>query len=468
MLRALFDAGVVPDLVVGTSVGALNGVLVAAQPAPPVVDRLARLWTSREAAAVYGGSTPRRLARFARSGTHLHSPWPLRRMLEAELAGRGFADLAVPFQCCAASIERAAEHWFADGPLVDAVLASCAVPGLLPPVCIDGEHYVDGGIVNSIPVGRAVELGARTVYVMQVGRIDRPLRAPRRPWEVARVAFEIARRHRYAREMASLPDGVVVHVLPAALLAPLIPGRLRLLRVAWLGLVYLLLQAVAMLALLGLWLATGFGHSIRSPWSQRTHYQLTGWYLRVMYGEARRVLRLRIVVDGPDPDAYPGHPLLVLSRHAGPGDSLVLVHALVNWYAREPRIVLKDSLQWHPAAPAAGDLAAARARARKDGRPGHRDAPRAGTPAGRRGGGARLRTPGRRHVRRARGARPPDHGGRHVARDPHRQNHHDALVAGTGHGGPTAARGADRLALRLVETYRRLDRQPPAPHRLAG
>ncbi len=140
-----------------------------------------------------------------------------------------------------------------------------------------------------------------------------------------------------------------IWMLLAALLAPLIPGRLRLLRVAWLGLVYLLLQAVAMLALLGLWLATGFGHSIRSPWSQRTHYQLTGWYLRVMFGEARRVLRLRIVVDGPDPDAYPGHPLLVLSRHAGPGDSLVLVHALVNWYAREPRIVLKDSLQWDPA-----------------------------------------------------------------------------------------------------------------------
>jgi NTE family protein len=214
MLRALFDAGIAPDLVVGTSVGALNGGLVAAPPEPAVTERLERLWTSREATTAYGGSTPRRLARFARSGTHLHSPWPLRRMLEAELGGRGFADLAVPFQCCAASIERAAEHWFADGPLVDAVMASCAVPGLLPPVRIDGEHYVDGGIVNSIPVGRAVELGARTVYVLQVGRVDRPLRAPRRPWEVARVAFEIARRHRYAREMASLPPDIVVHVLP--------------------------------------------------------------------------------------------------------------------------------------------------------------------------------------------------------------------------------------------------------------
>jgi NTE family protein len=51
--------------------------------------------------------------------------------------------------------------------------------------------------------------------VLQVGRIDRPLRVPRRPWEVARVSFEIARRHRFARELAEVPDGVVAHVLPA-------------------------------------------------------------------------------------------------------------------------------------------------------------------------------------------------------------------------------------------------------------
>jgi len=214
MLRALLEAGIAADLVIGTSVGAVNGVLVAADPTPAVVDRLIHLWTSPDAAGVFGDSTARRLARFARSGTHLHSPGPLRRMLRAELGQRGFADLTVPFQCCAASIERAAEHWFGDGPLIDAVLASCAVPGLLPPVRIDGEHYVDGGVVNSIPVGRAVEQGARTVYVMHVGRVDRPLRAPQRPWEVARVAFEISRRHRYAREMASLPDDVEVHVLP--------------------------------------------------------------------------------------------------------------------------------------------------------------------------------------------------------------------------------------------------------------
>jgi NTE family protein len=121
----------------------------------------------------------------------------------------------VRFQVCAASIERAAEHWFSSGPLVEAIMASAAVPGLLPPAEVDGEHYLDGGIVNSIPLGRAVALGADRIFVLQVGRIDRPLRPPQRPWEVARVSFEIARRHRFARELAEVPDRVEVHVLPA-------------------------------------------------------------------------------------------------------------------------------------------------------------------------------------------------------------------------------------------------------------
>ena len=98
--------------------------------------------------------------------------------------------------------------------MVDAVVASAAVPGLLPPAKVGDEHYLDGGIVNSIPLGRAVQLGATRVFVLQVGRIDRPLTVPKRPWEVARVSFEIARRHRFQRELAELPDGVECHVLP--------------------------------------------------------------------------------------------------------------------------------------------------------------------------------------------------------------------------------------------------------------
>jgi NTE family protein len=217
MLRALFESEQKPDLVLGTSVGALNGLVVASDPTPTAVDRLLDLWRSvSESNEVYSDPTWRQVTRAMRTGTHLHSAKPLRERLEQEFGERTFADLAVEFQCCAASIERAAEHWFSSGPVVPAVMASAAVPGLLPPARVGEEHYLDGGIVNSIPVGRAVELGADRIFVLQVGRVDRPLRAPRKPWEVARVSFEIARRHRFVREMAVLPEGVVAHVLPAA------------------------------------------------------------------------------------------------------------------------------------------------------------------------------------------------------------------------------------------------------------
>jgi NTE family protein len=216
MLRALLEYGIEPDLIVGTSIGAVNGALVAADPSLGVTGRLTNLWASPEARTVYGDSPTRQVARIVRRGTHLHSPKPLRDLLDRELgAGTTFADLPVRFQCCAASIERAAEHWFDRGEVVPAVLASSAVPALLPPIAIGGQHYIDGGIVNSIPVGRAVELGADTVFVLQVGRIDRPLSAPRHVLDVAKVAFEISRRHRYAREMAAIPPSVQVHVLPA-------------------------------------------------------------------------------------------------------------------------------------------------------------------------------------------------------------------------------------------------------------
>ncbi len=214
MLRALSEAGIVPDLVVGTSVGAINGAFVAADPAGAAA-WLARVWQGEALQQAFSETIIGRVTRLARSGTHLHSIEPLRQMLEEALPGSDFADLQLPFHCVAASIERATAHWFSSGPVVPAVLASCAVPGLLPPVAVDGEHYFDGGLVDSIPVGKALALGARTVYVLHVGRIERPLAAPRRPWEVGLVAFEIARRHRFHEEMAALPGDVRVHVLPS-------------------------------------------------------------------------------------------------------------------------------------------------------------------------------------------------------------------------------------------------------------
>jgi NTE family protein len=215
MLQALIEHDIRPDLIVGTSVGAINGAFVAADPAPNAVDRLRGLWEELAAERIFAGSVLSRVGTLVRTRTHLHPHEPLRDLLAAHLPVQTFAELKVPFQCVAASIERAAERWFTDGALIDAVLASSAVPGLLPSVELEGEHYLDGGLVHSIPVGRAVALGADTIYVLHVGRIDRPLRPPTWPWEVATVAFEIARRHRFSADLAGLPPGVTVHVLPS-------------------------------------------------------------------------------------------------------------------------------------------------------------------------------------------------------------------------------------------------------------
>jgi NTE family protein len=214
MLRALAERGVEPGLVLGTSIGAVNGALFAADPTIEGVERLGELWMDSGLIEISAGNLLRRVGTLARSGTHVESLDALRARLMEALPVERVEDLQLRFQCVAASIERAAEHWFTTGRLADVVLASCAVPGLLPPVRIGDEHYIDGGIVNSIPVSRAVALGARVIYVLQVGRLERPLQPPRWPWEVGLVAFEVARRHRFAHDLSALPDGVELHVLP--------------------------------------------------------------------------------------------------------------------------------------------------------------------------------------------------------------------------------------------------------------
>jgi len=214
MLQGLLEANIKPDLIVGTSIGAVNGAVIASDPSLETVRRLADLWTSLGRASVFQGSFRSRMKTIFKEQTHIFDNSALRRIVSEALPVERIEDLAVPFECVAASIERANVHYFSEGPIVDAVAASSAVPGLLPPVEIDGEHFLDGGLVASIPLDRAIEQGAEEIYVLQVGRIEQPLEAPNRPWEVALVAFEISRRHRFSEALATVPDGVTAHVLP--------------------------------------------------------------------------------------------------------------------------------------------------------------------------------------------------------------------------------------------------------------
>ena len=171
MLKALVAADIHPDLILGTSIGAFNGSVIADQPGEAGVERLVDLWKKMSEAEVFRGGLIDRIVNVATLKPAIHKTEELQLILEhVHGTGKRIEDLEIPFQCVAASIEKSGEHWFTQGPLLKAILASAAVPTLFPPVEIDGEHFYDGGLVNSVPLDRATKLGAEVIYVLQIGR----------------------------------------------------------------------------------------------------------------------------------------------------------------------------------------------------------------------------------------------------------------------------------------------------------
>ncbi|MEL7976850.1 1-acyl-sn-glycerol-3-phosphate acyltransferase [Isoptericola sp. F-RaC21] len=146
-----------------------------------------------------------------------------------------------------------------------------------------------------------------------------------------------------------VPTSIMLALVVGAALTWLLPGRLRVLRLLWMASFYVLWDAAALVVLFALWVASGFGLAMDRPWVQRSHVAVARWALAVLFWQVRWTLRLRIVVDVPTGATLPDAPVLVLSRHAGPGDSFILVDTLLGRARRTPAIVLKDTLQWDPA-----------------------------------------------------------------------------------------------------------------------
>jgi 1-acyl-sn-glycerol-3-phosphate acyltransferase len=143
---------------------------------------------------------------------------------------------------------------------------------------------------------------------------------------------------------------VPVWLILAAFVSRFVPGKWRVLRLMWFGVVYLALEVLAVTVLFVLWLWAGFGTSIRSAPSMRRHVVFMAWLLRRLMASARFTFKLRFEHDDSGVRADPTRPLLVFARHAGAGDSFLLIDRIVNGDApRRPLIVLKDLLQLDPA-----------------------------------------------------------------------------------------------------------------------
>lgn len=150
-------------------------------------------------------------------------------------------------------------------------------------------------------------------------------------------------------------------LLAIAIVATLIPRRFRWPRAFLTVLVYMIWDSVLLVVLFVLWIASGFGWKVRSPAFIRAHYRVAAVALRLLFAVCRGVLRLRISTEASDDSLdlgaaasfadvlQPGVPVIVASRHAGPGDSFILMQALLNDVRRMPRVVVKDTMQWDPA-----------------------------------------------------------------------------------------------------------------------
>lgn len=168
MLEALLEAGIEPHALVGTSIGAANAAFMAADPSLDRARELSEVWRSVRAKKLFPIGLWRTARAFARDGA-LFDPRPLADLVERSTGYGTLENAAVPLRIVATSFEDGAEVVFDTGAVSDAVLASTALPGVFPPHAIGERLFLDGGLVDHVPIAPALALGADTIYVLSCG-----------------------------------------------------------------------------------------------------------------------------------------------------------------------------------------------------------------------------------------------------------------------------------------------------------
>jgi len=169
MLRALLMADVRPDFVVGTSVGAINGAYVAADPTLAGVARLGQIWASITRRDVFPLNPLGAMRGVFGHREHLLEPSGLRRLLTTHFGNARLESLVLPCAIVASDVRNGAEVVLTSGPASDALMASASIPVLLPAVRVGGRDLVDGAIANNAPISTALAMGASRVIVLPTG-----------------------------------------------------------------------------------------------------------------------------------------------------------------------------------------------------------------------------------------------------------------------------------------------------------
>ena len=211
MAQALYDEGIRPDMIVGTSVGAVNGAWLAGE--RPLSD-LADLWRSLQSRQIFPLKPLVGLRGFLGRRPNLVPNSGLRAVLQRHVVFDALEDAALPFSVIVTDVSNGEEVRLDRGPAIDAILASAAIPGVFPPIEIDGRTFIDGGIVDNTPISQAIDAGATDVWVLSTGYSCALPKPPRGAVGMALHGLAMLVEQRFIAETTRRTYPVPVHLIP--------------------------------------------------------------------------------------------------------------------------------------------------------------------------------------------------------------------------------------------------------------
>lgn len=215
MLRALYECGVAPDLIVGTSVGALNGAFIATRPATPATaHELADVWRAVSRWNVFPLNPLTGFFGFFGARDHLISDHGLRKLVAENLELELLEESPIPMHVIATDLLSGRERRLSRGDALGSVIASAAIPGIFPAVEREGRLLIDGGVANNTPIVDAIELGAERIYVLPTGNACDLPEAPRGAVGMLLHAMSLLVMRRLLVEVEMLRDRAELIVLP--------------------------------------------------------------------------------------------------------------------------------------------------------------------------------------------------------------------------------------------------------------
>lgn len=166
IMASLLEAGVVPDLLIGSSVGALNAAFMAAEPTVERAADLEKIWRRLSRVDVFGSNRYSPIARLLAGRNHVYTPAALRTLIADFCPLEDLDDGASRLEVVTTDLDHGVARWWRRGPAREILYASACLPGVFPPAVLDGHLHVDGGVLEPCPVQRALELDASVVYVL--------------------------------------------------------------------------------------------------------------------------------------------------------------------------------------------------------------------------------------------------------------------------------------------------------------